>query len=257
MINKIIINWYEFSTNTDIILENTYLLWNEMSNKTTFNYPYRSWIWVISNNFWQNGIYVKGILKWTSKFDLNNKLDLMLRKIYTEDQVSLEVYVQTDAVTEVKRVWTARMITPNPVNQENWMINIIEFEFEMALEDWYIEDELYTTVASTINYLPYTVWFNMEWTFKTYPIFEFTILYPNQTFIEIAWVNTIRVDNAFIINDVLTFDWETKEVRLNNVLIDYSGIFPYFKPWYNGFEFKIDEAFAASFSYKYKQKYIK
>ena len=63
-----------------------------------------------------------------------------------------------------------------------------------------------------------------------------------------------------MLDDELVINWETKEVRLNDVLIDYSGIFPNFKPWtwtYNTYYINLDAWKLIEYKYRYTNKYVK
>ncbi len=262
MINKVIINWYEFNTKSDMILENTFLNWNNMSNKVKYNRPYTSWVWTVTNVFWENSIMIKWTLIWTSKYDLNNKINEFLQSIYTEEDLDLEVYYQTWVSTEEKRIGKCKINTQDPLNQENWMINIVDFEFIMEIDEWTIEDEDYTD--SWFQPQTGSLWHSgtiIAWTYKTYAEWEFVMKSSWITYIELViWWETIRVDNEFLLDDELVINWETKEVRLNDVLIDYSGIFPNFKPWtwtYNTYYINLDAWKLIEYKYRYTNKYVK
>lgn len=225
MIKKIVLNWFEIITWENMILENAFLEWNTL-NQVSYLNPYSTWIWISSNKFGENMLYIKGLLKWTDKYDLKTRIDSFISKIYKEETIDIEVYVEISVWVEKKLVWKWYINTQNPFPwKEHWMINIIPLEFNIMIPDWYLEEETITTGALySINY---------SWQFKTHFKYVWTVwiwwgwsvwldrylqLWYNWKYIRIYW--------PFSHDDVITIDWTLKEVRKNDDLVDYSWIFP-------------------------------
>ena len=60
---------------------------------------------------------------------------------------------------------------------------------------------------------------------------------------------TIEISTSLTAWDVVSFDWEKKEVRVNNVEVAYTGPFTALNYWDNSFEVQNDWTYTWSLSY--------
>ena len=231
MITKIKLNWYEIYTKSDMIVWDRLIKGNEIS-RSSFKKPYWTWIGISSNQFWANALNVKFILEWTTSYDLEDKINTIISKVYTDEEIDIEVYYKTDALTELKLVWKWYLNTQEIFKRDPWMINIVKFDFEILINKGYLEKETQETWwLYTINY---------TWQFKTPFKYTWTVWIWwgwsvwDDRYLQI-WYNGkyIRVYWPFTDWDVIVIDWILKEVRKNNDLINYNWIFPELIPWSN------------------------
>lgn len=231
MITKIKLNWYEIYTKSDMIVWDRLIKGNEIS-RSSFKKPYWTWIGISSNQFWANALNVKFILEWTTSYDLEDKINTIISKVYTDEEIDIEVYYKTDALTELKLVWKWYLNTQEIFKRESWMINIAQFEFEVLIHNWYLEK---STITSQWDYSLIYNWQYQTFiksTLKVVILWWWSVwedwyikLWYNDRFIKINW--------PFSDDDEIVIDWELKEVRKNWDLVNYKWTFPVIKNWTN------------------------
>lgn len=262
MINKIIINWFEIQTWNDIILSYCNYQSGNVKELNQFNYPYFSWTGTASNFTREKNIKIKGVLKKSTKAELNSYIDTFLSKIDTDKEVDITVYIDIWSNLNEVRVWKW-VITNEDIITRDWnQLSFCDFNIDVkvlsgSLEDAEYEDTYWYTANDALN-----TWTQFEfpltilWSAITFPIIYFNFTddnFANMILLEDWDWRLLKVEWTFISGDLLTIDSEEKTVRYNWNLIDYAWLFSIFRPGSTSLKLKID--WKSSFWIKYKKRW--
>jgi len=233
MINKLIYNWLTFDTTwvLRIVDSNDDNIANIEVN--TFKLPTRNGERIIDSLYRKKIINISWYITWWSKYDLNNQI-ITIKKKLTNELQNIELYYQTLETVVEKRVGEAIVINPDSfINRESYGVNFCKFNLKFMIPAWYLEDEFYTTIAwpwatSNISLSP-----TYSWTINTNPYLELTIntvadidKIQFEIWDKIIWTYNNLLDDVLADWDVIEFDWINQNVYQNWNQIDFFGFFP-------------------------------
>ena len=222
--DDIVFNGFSLQSSTVITVEST---WDDPPKRDlkTFKVPRDDGEGVISDFYRRKIIRMQGIIKGTSKEDLNNNIDE-----FKKETSALEGNLDIKINDETRR-FKATMTLQKVFKRKNFHVTFVPFVIEFAVltpfgqSIEFLFDEL--LAESQLNL---TRQIENLGTATAKPLF--TIFMPTVNSItEISIENTttsekIIITKAYANNDVLQVDSEEKIVKINGSIVDYLGVFP-------------------------------
>lgn len=200
-------------------------------------------------NRWRN-LSMTVYIKWTDRQNLIENIDLLRKNCYTP-QVNLDWKIDW----EIRRIKVNCTSFPETFN--HYTVDWIKLDvwFTTLEPFWYKIDNQ----STSINWQ--TADFREEITNQWTAVSQIVayIIFQNSDTTELKMKvgdQEIILDETFSDNDIIKIDGEHKQVLLNNVLIDYSWIFPELKQWTNFFDFTINGTFTADVLILNKKNFI-
>ena len=264
--------WEIFGNSTpplDVIEDNIVFNWFSLNNSTvvtsafnpdelmefeynTFNIPREDWKGLLSRYFREKTLNLKWVLKAWSPDDLTDLIDNFKKNVY-----------QVQGVFKYKAKWIFREIKATCIDitmkRENYNLTFINFDITFKTnEPFFYNSQNQSLLYENVVTLPRTEWIINEWSSETKPII-YTIFQDwtnlsnysaksNNIWITYTW--------PIISGDILEINGQTKEVKFNWILVDYSWTFPELQAWYNTVIFSWLGTIKAEISVIYKKTYL-
>lgn len=229
-------------------------IWNGGNiEDNTYNKPDLDWLWLNSYFIRAKTVTLEGILKWNSKEDLENRMNIMLWNIAKPNQrlqvLTAWTYQRALAYcVNLNQVFSRREHYHNTfvpftvvfqVNSPFWesvVINAITYNITTALQEEIINTG--TARAEPIITLSFT---------SATTVTEITLDF---------WDFFLTINEDIVANDIVRIDSENKTVLLNGDEIDYTWQLPLLEVWSNPFTISLDWTFDCDVSINYRNKFI-
>lgn len=225
--------------------------WNIM-DFTHFKYPKNNWrglLWYF--NRWKK-INFKIHLRWDNVSDFQSRLD-NLRKYLFQPEVNLDIKIDW----KVRRIKANCISAPKKINHYNITFLPIDIQLE-TLEPFFYELSNQTSSflwkTSSFDEYIYNNWTAVSDP-RIYFAFKTWISWTDNISINI-WDRTIIINQSISDNDVLVVDCEKKTVKLNDVKVDYDGLFPELNIDWNAISFTINWTFDVDINVLNKVNYV-
>jgi len=215
----------DFSIN-DLWLQNQYICVSNISDNvnvdiSSFDRPQINGRWFLSNfKRWRN-ITLSVTIKWTSKTDMEERLDNLRKEIYKEE--SILSWKRAD--WEYRKIKVNCTNSPEIFNHYNITFLKTDITFESLEPFWYKDSYQSRNITSKTSNFSEEI--TNEW--KAVSDLKIYIIFNTASVTE----TKVKVNNEEIIinqsittGDILLIDWEEKIVSLNGTEIDYSWLFP-------------------------------
>lgn len=251
--DDIIFNDYGLQ-NDNIVISNTdYRNYPSISLNTYIN-PIIDWGGVLGRQYTSKDITFNGVLKADTEAALNTLIDDFKYNLSV-----VEWYLDIK-VNGVYRRTKATVVSNNVIKRRGTDITRAPFEVTFRTVEpfsYLIEDQsrLEEWVTGNINLSK-----TYAGSAPSFPIFYITFgpSVSSTTTISVQIGDRLlTVTKTIGNNEILTIDWETKQVLYNSVAIDtYTWQFPFLQKWTQDIEISINGTFTADISIVYKQKYL-
>lgn len=250
----VVFNWFGLCNSTYCVQMNNYRNIADIDLQT-FIAPQTDWWGVLGKFYQQKTISFVMAIKAATKSELNEKIDILK---YETSKTEWLLEITVDWVVRVAKATVTDLTFPRIKSGDTtiWDINIA---FKTVEPHFYLKKAVGVSYTNITNDLNEEITNNG--TAKTNPIFYFLFKTWIATLSSVAitvWGFTITVAETITDTDVLIINWEDKEVMLNSVVVDYTGVFPELAVWSNpiNFVFSPWATFDVDISTIYKQKYL-
>lgn len=187
-------------------------------------------------NRWRN-ITMTVYVKWEDKQDLIKNIDLLRKNCFKEQSI-----LDWKIDGEIRRIKVNCTSFPQTFNHYN--IDWIKLEIWFTCLDpfWYKIDNQSTSIFWKTETFREEI--TNEGTAESEVTAYFIFGATDTTELKMkVWDEEIIINESLNDNDIVKIDGENKEVLINEVSVDYDGIFPQMKQWTNFFDFTINWTF--------------
>lgn len=249
--DNIVFNW--FSLNNNNIITSSFNPDELMDFEyNTFNIPREDWKGLLSRYFREKTLNLKWVLIAGTPDDLTDLIDNFKKNIY-----------KIEGIFKYKAKWIFREIKATcidiTIKRENYNLTFVNFDITFkSNEPFFYDSQNQSLLFENVSILPRTEWIINEWSSEVKPIiYNIFKDWTNLTDFN-AKSNNIWITYSWIIVwwDILEINGQTKEVKLNSILVDYSWTFPELQAWYNTVIFSWTGIINAEISVIYKKTYL-
>ena len=236
--NRNLDNW----TNIRVIWSNHDDIW--MIDFDTYKAPLQDWGWVLWKYYRTKTIQIVLSINADSEYSLNDLIDEI--KFQTS---------KTDWKLQIIINWLVRERTATctslKFNRQSFNVNRC---WNIVLTFSCVNPHSHLETPSNENFIAQT-WsfskvFSYDWRAESFPILRLSIDSWNSEWMsfQLNWY-TISISENLNGWDVIVFDWEKKEVRVNDIEVAYTWPFTPLTYWDNHFTITNDWVFSGALSY--------
>lgn len=247
--DNIIINWFGIQNS---YICTSFLEEGNIIDFTSFDFPKSNWRWLLWYYHRGKNFSMKLTLKWDDTIDFQNRLD-NLRKYIFQPEVNLDI--KTNWVT--RRIKVNCKSAPKVLNHYNITFLEVDLEFET------LEPFSYELSNQTSSFFSKTTSFDEyiynNWTAVSDPriFFAFKTWISGTNSVAVwIWDRTITISENISDNDVIVINSEEKTVKINDIKVDYDGLFPELNIDGNAISFTINWTFEVDINVLNKVNYV-
>lgn len=250
--DNIVFNWF-WLDNDSVCISSFNIDDSNDVEYNTFNIPQDNGKGFISRFWREKTISISWTIKKPTQAEFNDFVDDFKRYIW----------INTQAIFKYKVNWIYRQIKATCVDirfkKEFYNLTFLPFEITLKCNEPFFynvwnESSLFENKSTATI----TEEITNNWSVNTKPQIYFifySATWTDTVSVNIWWV-TITFSWSIGPNDILTFDSLNKEVKLNDVLQDYTWTFQDLIPWFNTIIFSINWTYNADISAIYRKNFI-
>lgn len=244
-----VINWFSISNEN---IKTFFFDDNAQVNLSASSRPQSDWSIFLSNFKEWRQIRLWVYIKWSDKSDFQSKLDELRKNIFKKN---IFLDVKTDGA--IRRIKVNCISSPKTLQHYNITFLRVEITFQALEPYWYLLQNQSTAIDNVTETFQEEI--TPIWTapsdISAYIIFA-SASWTNQVKMKVWDENELIIDHSFSENDILRIDWENSKVFVNEIEVNYSGIFPIMEVWTNFFTFTINWTFTANVLILNKINYV-
>ena len=239
--------------NTNICVNSiSYDNWHNVSSDTYSN-PLTDLWWELNYYFREKIVTLTWTLKWNNAEDLNNRID-ELKQVLWQNNKDLDIKVN----------WTIRRAKASCINinslfdRKHYNITWIPFTIQFRVVSSFFKELTMQTQSFTWLTAWYTEEITNRWTVRTNPTINILIsstTWTNQITFNI-WDNTLTINKSLTASDTIIIDCVQKTVKINNIDVDYSWVFPILEVWVNSYTIWINGTVNYNITLSYFNNYL-
>ena len=248
-LDDITINWFWIQNSN---IHTRVFSYDNMVDLQSYNLPKRNWrglLW-----YYQRGkkISLEITIKWSDQEDFFNKIDELRKYIFQE-----EIYLSWKVNGKYRKIKVNCI--QNGIKLEHYNITFLKTTLDFETLEPYFYLEAYQSSQISWVSADVTQSISNQWTAPSdiiiYLLFWTWLSWVDTISIE-SWENTIAINETISDGDIIIINWEEKTVKLNDVSIDYDGVFP--SIWVNTsfINFSINWTFSANIITLNKINYV-
>lgn len=221
MIKSFTYNWLTIETNSVYTINDDNFDEGAIVENNSFVNPSSRWETNVTTYTRKKVLNISWKIKGTSLSDLNNKISEFKKALYwglRELDVTIETWVWVYTIRRTNAIVTNKQtIVRQPGN-----ITFCTFNIEFYIPKGYYRDTSFSTITwswSTTEIVSWTYDWNTETNLKT----EIQLSSPWITSVEVITNNwKLRIEETFRDTDTIVINWETNQVLLNWLPVDFS-----------------------------------
>jgi hypothetical protein len=230
-------NGYSLQNENITISKTDFYNWNSVSSDT-YNNPLTDLWWELNYFFRSKTVVLEWYLKASSWEELNNRIDDFKKILW-----------QNNKILDIKVNGTIRRAKASCINidsifwtREHYHISIIPFIIQFRVISDFFQELTRQNQSFTWLTSGFIEELTNRWSVRTNPVVNIllnSVSWTNQIYFEI-WDRRIIISDTFSNSDSIIIDCQSKKVKINNVDVDYSWVFPILETWVNSYEFWIN-----------------
>lgn len=232
----IVYNDYNLQNWSIIISSTSFDNWNSISSDTYSN-PLTDLWWELNYFFREKIVRFTWSIKADTAELFNNKID-EFKKILWQNNKNLDIKVN----------WTIRRAKASCINlnsmfeRKHYNITWMPFVLEFRVVAGFFKE----LTKQSQGFIWLTAWFIEEITnrgsIRTNPTLNILINSTTWSDEIVFWIweDEITINESLNDSDIILIDCEEKTVKINNIEVDYTGVFPILEVWVNSYTIAIN-----------------